>query len=134
MAGILFFVTKEEKPEPITLPSGPDPVKTTEYELVSQALHDPEAIIQIDETEDTPLEQSQPSSSSSILSPTASLLAGNTGSQSAPELIPASLESSTQRIYLSGASLQQEAFTDISSIENLSIIRTLINKSTQSID
>lgn len=137
IAALVAFVYWSNQPEPLQLELS-ESVKSPEHVLVSQALNDPEAFTQATEAETTSIEKTKVLSkmvSSFALDSSSNLpRTDETCSRRAPDLDVSALGTSAQRIYLSGASLREDAFTSPESTQNLSVMRTLIRKCNESVE
>lgn len=124
---IAFYTLNKGKSEVRSENLNPASEESKEYQLITQALNNPNSVIDVEEKDRV----SSIPSDISVLAPI--MLSPNdaTRSQQAPELVAAALDSDVRYLYLSGASLRENEFVNTSSSKNLSIIRTLINKSDQ---
>jgi len=130
IAAFVALVYQSKQPAPLELDLADSP-KTAEHTLVGDILADTEAFAA---AEDTSLGESKLARPTIADSTQALLATDETRSQRAPDLDVSALSVSAQRIYLSGASLREDAFIDPSSTENLSVVRTLIDKRLVSVD
>lgn len=138
LAGVVFNITSDKNSKSMGFQPDSTVEEMTEYELVDQALIDPESTIKAHQVVKTTLNENL-SSSSSINLPNAVAMAHlpkdayEKRSQPAPELDVAALDTDIKRIYDSGASLGSDNFKDLRSKENLSVIRALISKSQKTV-